>query len=75
MNKIKKLTEKEEIKWDALKEMDRGTKISSILTDCFEKSSVRKEDEEHIFNWASGLINGERLIYLMEKKKKEVLGR
>lgn len=76
MNKIRKLTEKEGIEWDSIKEMQRDNDINKILTNCFEPESVRQDDKEHIFDWACDVVNDkEKLIFLMERRKFEELSR
>lgn len=58
---------------DIIYEMKRRNEIQSVLNSCFEKKSIDEKDEAILLDWACGFINKEKLIYLLEKKKFEIL--
>jgi len=62
---------------ETLYEMERTNEINSILNNCFEKKSLSEKDYDILFNWACDNVllgySKERLTYLLEKKKMEIL--
>ena len=57
-----------------LYELQRRNEIFDKLTECFEKNSLNEEDKVILFEWACASF-GKEDIYLLEKKKLEILKR
>lgn len=70
MEKIKARTKEEK---GTIESMSRNNKIRELLNSHFEKKSLDLKDKENIIDWACGGVPKSDLVYLLEKKKMEIL--
>lgn len=70
MEKIKARTKKEK---DTIESLNRDNKIRRLLNSHFEEKSLDLKDKENIIDWACSGLPKSDLVYLLEKKKMEIL--
>ncbi len=70
MKKIKARTKEEK---GTIESLERDNKIRGLLNSHFEDRSLDVKDKENLIDWACSGLPTSDLVYLLEKKKMEIL--
>ncbi len=70
IKKIKARTKEEK---DTIESLKRDNRIRVLLNSHFEEKSLDLKDKENILDWACSGVAKSDLVYLLEKKKMEIL--